>query len=200
MIDKATIEKLMMHYSHLGTRTVEATGAVLIGHAPHIAPEAWLNSMYPCLTEQETVELEKDLGTIIPPEYRHFLQNISNGMELLVSTLCLHGKRSNYIRSSTDASRQPFNLSDIQLYERPQNASEDMFFFASYNWDGSKLYIDKKNNRIYFCERYDSTPLKSWNSLEEMLLDEIPRLYSLFDENGVAYDKSQSTLPIGKDS
>lgn len=186
----------MMHYSHLGMRTAEATGAVLIGHAPHVAPEAWLNSIYPCLTEQETVELEIYLGTNIPPEYRHFLQNISNGMEVLVTVLSLHGKRSNYIRSSTDASRQPFDIGDLQLYGRSKNATDDMFFFASYNWDGSKLYIDKRDNSVHFCECYDSTSLKSWGSLEEMLLDEIPRLYSLYDENGVAYDDSKSTLPI----
>lgn len=65
MIDKETFDRLMMRYSHLGTRKVEATGALLIGHAPHVAPEAWLNSTYPCLSESETVELEVLLGTTI---------------------------------------------------------------------------------------------------------------------------------------
>lgn len=196
MIDKATFEKLMMHYSHLGTRTVETTGAVLIGRVPHITPEAWLNVMYPCLTEQETVELEKSLGTTIPSEYRHFLQNVSNGMNLLVNKLCLYGKRRSYVRSSSDAAWQPFDLGDIQLHERPENASDDVFFIATYSWDSSKLYIDKHDNKVHFCARHDCTPLKSWNSLEEMLLEEMPRLYSLFDDNGVLHSKSQSTLPV----
>ena len=39
--------------------------------------------LYPCLSEQETAELETLLDTTIPPEYRYFLQNISNGMNVL---------------------------------------------------------------------------------------------------------------------
>lgn len=84
----------------------------MIGNASHIASEAWLNSVYPCLSEQETTELETLLDTTIPPEYRYFLQNISNGMNVLVDELCLFGKRNNYIRTSMDATRQPFNLRD----------------------------------------------------------------------------------------
>ena len=102
----------MMRYRHLGTRKIETTGAFLIGNASHIASEAWLNSVYPCLSEQETTELETLLDTTIPPEYRYFLQNISNGMNVLVDELCLFGKRNNYIRTSMDATRQPFNLRD----------------------------------------------------------------------------------------
>lgn len=195
MIDKVIFDKLMMRYSHLGTRKVEATGAFLIGHAPHIASEAWLNSVYPCLSERDTLELEALLGTTIPPEYRHFLQNISNGMNVLVDEFCLFGKRKNYIRTSMDATRQPFSLSDA-LEEKPRNATTDMFFIGGYSWDGSKLYIDKRDNKINFCQRYDCTPQKSWSNLEEMFLDEIPRLYSLFDDNGIPYDETQSTLPI----
>jgi len=195
MIDKATFDKLMMRYSHRGTRKVEATGALLIGYAPHVAPEAWLNSVYPCLSEQETVELEKLLGTAIPPEYRHFLQNISNGVNVLIDTFSLSGKRANYIRTSTDAIRQPYHICDL-VREKPRNANENMFFIGCYDWDGSKLYINKQDNQVYFCRQEDSIPLKSWASLEEMLLDEIPRLYSLFDENGVQLDENQSTLPI----
>lgn len=195
MIDKAIFDKLIMRYSHCGIRKVEATGALLIGHAPHIAPEAWLNSVYPCLTEQETVELEKQLNTTIPPEYRYFLQNISNGIKVLVDTFSLSGKRTNYIRTSTDAIRQPYHICDL-VREKPRNADENMFFIGGYDWDGSLLYIDKRDNKVYFCQRDDCAPLKSWASFEQMLLDEIPRLYSLCDDNGVQLDEDQSTLPI----
>ena len=184
-----------MRYSHLGTRKVEATGAFLIGHAPHIASEAWLNSAYPCLSERDTLELEALLGTTIPPEYRHFLQNISNGMNVLVDEFCLFGKRKNYIRNSMDATRQPFSLSDA-IEEKPRNATTDMFFIGGYSWDGSKLYIDKRDDRVYYCQRYDSTPLKSWDSLSKMLISEIERLYGLFDINGRPIDENEPTIPI----
>lgn len=195
MIDKVTFDKLMMRYSHLGVQKVEVTGALLMGRASHIAPEAWLNSVYPCLSEQETVELERQLGTTIPPEYRHFLQNISNGADVLVTTFCLYGKRIGYMRTLTDAARQPFNICDL-AYEKPRNVNENIFFIGGYDWDGSKLYIDKRNNKVCFCSRYDSTPLKLWASLEEMLLDEIPRLYLQCDDNGIPLDENQSVLPV----
>lgn len=195
MIDKVVFDKLMMYYSHLGTRKVEATGAFLIGHAPHIASEAWLNSVYPCLSERDTLELEAFLGTTIPPEYRHFLQNISNGMNVFVDEFCLFGKRKNYMRTSMDVTRQPFSLSDA-LEEKPRNATPDMFFFGGYSWDGSKLYIDKRDNHVYYCKVNDSTPLKSWDSLAEMVISEIDRLYSLFDENGHQINENIPTIPI----
>ena len=195
MIDKTIFDKLMMRYCHLGTRKVETTGAFLIGHAPHIASEAWLNSIYPCLSEQETVELEAVLGTTIPSEYRHFLQDVSNGMNVLVDEFCLFGKRKNYIRTSMDATRQPFSLSDA-FAEKPRNATPDMFFIGGYSWDGSKLYIDKRNDRVYYCQRYNSTPLKSWDSLSDMITSEIERLYSLFDMNGGQINENEPTIPV----
>ena len=69
MIDKVIFDKLMMRYRHLGTRKIETTGAFLIDNASHIASEAWLNSVYPCLSEQETAELETLLIQL-------YLQNI----------------------------------------------------------------------------------------------------------------------------
>lgn len=183
MIDKVIFDKLMMRYRHLGTRKIETTGAFLIGNASH------------SLSEQETAELETLLDTTIPPEYRYFLQNISNGMNVLVDELCLFGKRNNYIRTSMDATRQPFNLRDA-LEEKPRNATCDMFFIGGYSWDGSKLYIDKRNNSVHYCKRYDSTSLKSWDSLAEMIISEVKRLYSLFDLDGKQIDENKSTIPV----
>lgn len=61
---------------------------------------------------------------------------------------------------------------------------------------GSKLYIDNKSNRVYYCQRYDCTPLKSWNSLSEMIISETERLYSLFDINGKQIKEDEPTIPI----
>lgn len=154
-----------------------------------------INTAHRYVTIRETVELEVLLGTTIPIEYRHFLQNISNGTNILVDELCLFGKRKNYIRNSMDATRQPFNLKDA-IDEKPRNATSNMFFIGGYSWDGSKLYIDNKSNRVYYCQRYDCTPLKSWNSLSEMIISETERLYSLFDINGKQIKEDEPTIPI----
>ena len=84
----------------------------------------------------------------------------------------------------------------LNCAEKPRNATSDMFFIGGYSWDGSKLYIDKRNNSVHYCKRYDSTSLKSWDSLAEMIISEVKRLYSLFDLDGKQIDENKSTIPV----
>lgn len=188
------IEKLLRRYAHLGVQ-YSKNGALLIGKAPHIAEYAWLNVMYPCATEEEICNLEKRLGAAIPKIYKDFLMNVSNGFDIMNCTLALHGCRTSYDRADLD-SWYPFNIEDIQKDERPKNSSLEMFFFGTYEYDGSKLYLNTLDNKIYYCSSEDATPLKCWNSLPEMLSEEVKRIYTLFDENGRQIDKFQPTIPI----
>jgi len=183
-----------MRFSHLGV-SHSKNGALLIGKAPHIAEYAWLNIMYPCITEAEVCDLEKKLGVAIPEVYRDFLMNVSNGLNVMNCTLALHGCRTSYNRADFE-SRYPFNIEDVQKYERPKNATPEMFFFASYNYDCSKLYLNTSDNKIYYCDRYDATPLKSWDSLSAMLTSEIERIFSLFDADGHIISRMAPTTPV----
>ena len=193
-MDKKDLEKLLMRFSHLGVTHLK-NGALLIGKAPHIAEYAWLNVMYPCATETEIYDLEKRLGCAIPEVYRNFLMNVSNGFDIMNCTLALHGCRTSYNRSDLD-SWYPFSLEDIQKYERPKNATLEMFFFASYNYDCSKLYLNTSDNKIYYCDRYDTTPLKSWDSLSDMITSEIERIFGLFDADGRISNRMAPTTPV----
>lgn len=193
-MDKKDLEKLLMRFSHLGV-THSKNGALLIGKAPHIAEYAWLNVMYPCATETEIYVLEKRLGCTIPKVYKDFLMNVSNGFDIMNCTLALHGCRTSYNRSDLD-SWYPFSLEDIQKNERPKNATQEMFFFASYNYDCSKLYLNTSDNKIYYCDRYDTTPLKSWDSLSDMITSEIERIFGLFDADGRISNRMAPTTPV----
>ena len=193
-MDKKDLEKLLMRFSHLGVSHLK-NGALLIGKAPHIAEYAWLNVMYPCATETEIYDLEKRLGCAIPKVYKDFLMNVSNGLNVMNCTLALHGCRMSYNRADFE-SRYPFNIEDVQKYERPKNATQEMFFFASYNYDCSKLYLNTSDNKIYYCDRYDATPLKSWDSLSDMITSEIERIFSLFDTDGRIFNRMAPTTPV----
>lgn len=193
-MEKKELENLLMRFSHLGV-THSKNGALLIGKAPHIAEFAWLNIMYPCITEAEVCDLEKKLGCAIPEVYRNFLMNVSNGLNVMNCTLALHGCRTSYNRADFE-SRYPFNIEDVQKYERPKNATQEMFFFASYNYDCSKLYLNTSDNKIYYCDRYDATPLKSWDSLSAMLTSEIERIFGLFDADGRIFSRMAPTIPV----
>ena len=164
---KENLLKLIERYNHLGVECVSVTGATLIGRAPYIGSEAWLNSMYSTLSECDVVAMEKSMERKIPIQYREFLLNCSNDLNIMNTTLCLFGCRKLAGRDIT-ASRQPFDLVTLNTYtsERTKNASPDLFFFGGYDWDGSQVYL-AEDNKVHFCSPNDCTSLKSWNSLDE---------------------------------
>lgn len=183
-------------YKHLGTEYIPQTEATLIGRAPHIGSEAWLNSMYDALTECDVMAMEKSMGRKIPTQYRDFLLNCSNGLNIMNTTLCLFGCRK-MIGRDILASRQPFDLLTLNKYksERPRNATSNLFFFGGYDWDGSQVYLTD-DGKVHFCTRENCASLKEWNSIDDFLTSEIHRIYTMFDDKGVEIDESTPTIPV----
>lgn len=190
------IKEKLYKFSPYGVKVSKETRATLIGHPSYISSEySFLNYMFVPLSDIELVDLEKMLNVEIPISYVNFLKNFSNGLKILHSTLCLDGYRKINGRG-IEAFYQPFSILTINGPERPQNAKDNYFFIGGYDWDGSNLYIDTETERIHFCSRWDATSLYSWDSLEDMLLSEIDRLYTLFTEDGRQIDENISTLPF----
>lgn len=188
------IKELIYKFEKLGLGN-SSDGAILIGKAPHLGSEAWLNEIFPTLDKIEIESLEDQLKTEIPQEYKKFLKEFSNGLMILTATLSLYGLRRQLTRDPKANSRQPFSPVSANLYERPNNAKNSYFFIGSYQWDGSRLYIDKETNLVHCCERYDATSKIQWDSFHEMLTSELKRLYTLYDNQGKEIDEDQSTLP-----
>jgi len=188
------IKEELLRFKNLGLETAE-NGTLLIGRAPHIAKQAWLNEIYPVLTEQDIVILENELNTEIPKDYKWFLLNGSNGLGMFVSKFYLYGLRKELGRSVA-ASRQPYGLDISNIDERPENAKDSYFFIGGYSWDGSQIYIDKETNKVHYCDRWDATSLLKWASFEEMLVSEVKRFTKLFNENGVIINEDLFTTPI----
>jgi hypothetical protein len=177
--------------------SVERTnnGVTLIGKNSSVKNNNWLNKLYPILSIEDCGNLELQIGTNLPLEYKVFLTEYSNGLNILLSTLSIYGLRKETGRT-LEYSRQPYSVLTPNLFERPTNAKENFFFIGGYNWDGSHLYIDKETNKVHFCNRWDATSLLSWASLEDMLLLEIERIYKLFDENGIELNDNIPTIPM----
>ncbi len=188
------IKDRLYKFEKLGLEISEL-GATLIGKAPHVAPLAWLHSIYPILNDSDIIELNNKLGTEIPDDYKYFLTNYSNGLSLFVSKFYLYGYRK-VLGRSIEASRQPFSLLTPNVDERPKNAKENHFLIGGYKWDGSKLYIDTNTGKVHYCDRWDVTSLYEWSSFGEMLLSETERIIKLFDENGVILDEDAPTTPV----
>lgn len=187
---------ILEKYKALGMEYVPQTGATLIGRASHIGSEAWLNAIYDPITESDVEEMEKSMGRVVPVQYKDFLLNCSNGLNIVSTTLCLFGYRK-MIGRDIVASRQPFDLVTLNRYksERPQNATSDLFFFGGYDWDGSQVYLTN-DGKVHFCTREDSTSLKEWNSIDDFITSEINRIYTIFDDRGIEIDESAPTIPV----
>lgn len=188
------IKNELYKFESLGLEKSEL-GAILIGKAPQIGPAAWLHSLYPTLAKNDIEVLEDQLGTSIPKVYKEFLLNYSNGIKIFSSTFTLEGMRK-VLGRTIEASRQPFSIITPNTQERPKNAKFNHFFIGGYHWDGSHLYIDKATNKVHFCDRWDATSLYEWSSFETMLVSEVKRIATLFDENGVIKDEDLYTTPI----
>lgn len=190
------LEKLLHKFDHLGICQVP-NGSILVGRAPHIASEAWLNVIYAKLNSSDIDELENSLNDSIPLVYKHFLLEFSNGISILNGVFTLDGYRPDYDRS-IEGSRLPFSLEIPNLHERPKNAKKNHFFIGGYNWDGSHLYIDKDTGIVHYCDRWDVTSLYQWKSFDNMLISEIERIYSLHDSNGIIINEDICTTPIDR--
>jgi hypothetical protein len=120
----------------------------------------------------------------------------NNGLSLFSDSLSLDGYRKHYNRKSLEF--LPFDLITPNVYERPEDATEDQFFIGGYNWDGSLIYMDKRTFQIYRCNRESVEPLNTWKNLDAFLLKEVKRLSTLFDEKGMEKDGNTPTIPEGK--
>lgn len=186
------IQALIEEQKALGA--VEGEMVSRYGHIPRIAPEAYNIYTFVPLTEEQLALVEQSIGREIPCQYRTFLTNVSNGLFIFDRGLFLYGLQGSINRKL--GIQGPFDLSDPNVYERPKNADKSCFFFASYSKDGSRLYMKDDSDKVYYCARRDATPLKEWNSFSEMLIEEIQRLKSLHDAEGMLKSTRRSTLPI----
>ncbi|KEO71622.1 SMI1/KNR4 family protein [Anditalea andensis] len=193
MQNYSEIHNLVFKFENLGTHVAE-NGAILIGKAPFLGREAWLNKIYPSLTHEEILELETSLNQRLPVELKSLLNEFSNGLNILSSTLSIYGLRKQLGRS-IEASRQPFSILTPNKLERPSDSKDSFLFIGGYNWDGSLLYIDIETSKIHCCTSESANSKFCWKTLDEMLISEIKRLYTLFDENGKELKEGTKTIP-----
>jgi len=168
-------------------------GAILIGRAPHIAPKAWLNVLFPPLDEKEIKILEEKIKIIIPESFRQFLL-FSNGASFFSTTLNIYGSRQNFKRSYKNV-WQPFDIVVPNTIERIHDAKDNYLFIGSYDWDGSLLYINNETKKVYRCTKDSVRALNEWGSLLEMLDSEISRLIATHNDQGMPLDETLPTTP-----
>lgn len=169
-------------------------GAKLFGHVPHVAPEAWLHSVYFGLSSEEIRHLEDALGRTIPNEVEEFLR-ISNGLNLFSNSLFIFGLRRSNERVG-DAAWQPFSIEAANTLERPSELDSDAVVVGGYFDDGSRLVVSSRTSKVTRIPKGRAGPvLTTWDGFEQMLTSEVQRLSSLFDDRGRMLDEDVPTTP-----
>ena len=186
------IQALIEEQKALGA--VEGELGSRYGHIPQIAPEAYNIYTFAPLTDEQLALLERVLNREVPKQYRTFLTHVSNGMHIFCRCLNLYGLQG--VLDRRGDFQGPFDLSIPNVYERPSNADASCFFIGGYSYDASNLYMRSESQKVFYCPRWDITPLKEWNSFSEMLIEEIQRLRSLHGADGMLQVPREETLPI----
>lgn len=186
------IQSLVMKFKHLGYE--ETTYAKLYGKAPHIAPLAWTHSVFNPLNNHEVLLIKEEIHNL-PQFYENFLK-FYNGFSLYGSTLSFYGLRRNNTRDY-DSVWQPYDLIDLNTFDKPNDSTDSIFFFGSYSWDGSYIYYDYDDYKIKRCTCDSIKPLNIWDDFESFLLTELVRIEKIFNEFGVKINDDAETIPNG---
>ncbi len=184
--------EILESYADLGVRVLDH-GTRLIGHVPHVAPEAWFHEIHAPLSAFEIAQLESDLGIEFPKVYADFLQR-TNGLGAFSNHLYLTGLRKSFTRKG-EGVWQPFSIRTANDVERPRKSKPSYLFVGGYEPDGSLLYIDTASDRVYRCSERVANPLHEWPSFEIMLETEVRRLSTLFDRAGRRLYPDRPTTP-----
>ena len=188
------VNEIMQRARNLGERRLK-NGAQLIGHVPHVAPEAWLHAMYPPIHDFEIRELESQIGIHFPEEFSDFL-NLCNGLSLFSGELSIYGRRESYSRTDLDDVWQAFDIVTPNTLERLRDAKPTYLFVGGYPCGkGYYVYIDTSNGAVARCTRRSAHALATWKFFPEMLLSEAIRLSHLFDSRGMLINPDEPTVP-----
>lgn len=189
-----TILEVIYRWKHLGVKTTDLTKATLVGHVPHVAPEAWFHSYYLGLNDIEIHELESKMEIIFPKSIHEFLA-YSNGIKLFSDALRIFGIRK-HIGRTLETIRQPYDIISCNSpFEKPVDSPESLMLIGSYGMDGSILYFHSGEEAIYYSSRDSINPKRSWSNFWDMLTEEAIRLASLFDTQGKKINPKVPTIP-----
>lgn len=168
----------LMIWSNAGDTSNEM-GTRLIGHAPHIAPKAYVHVVYAPLGEAELQELTERLGRPVPPQYREFLTH-ANGLSIFLPNLI---RVMGYVPLKRRASNSVYNYPSTLMIEnvsaRIKGLSHDAVVVGWYQEDGSYVSIEDDGKAIRFDSKGHGGLIQEWPDFDTWLISEIAHRNSL---------------------
>lgn len=164
----------------IGERRI-TNGTMLLGHVPHVAPEAWLHALYSPIVEAEIGAIERALLLPLPPGYAAFLR-LHNGLRIFSGDLWIGGYRTTFSRIG-DAVWQPFSIVSANQ-EHAVSSDNDEFVIGGEERTGATIRYSRKDGIFRKYKARSTKPLDSWETLENVLNMEASRLATCYDASG----------------
>lgn len=165
-------------------------GAFQTGHVPHVARLAYLCTRYAGLDEDGVRDAENEAERYIPEPYKELLRHM-NGARLL--GVSLHGGIGGSVDRSGVGIGQPISVWYQNAVERPNYIPDGHLGIGAINGEWSSqghLYLASTGEVELYNARFDMIGAR-WSSLSDFLEVEIPRRFSLFDDEGREVEKSK---------
>jgi hypothetical protein len=180
-MDKETFNKEVLRPLEMSSNAGDATnelGTRLIGHAPHIAPKAYIHVVYAPLSEVYLHELKGRLGRPVPPEYEAFLAN-ANGMSLFVGEMRVLGYVPLERRASVSVYHYPSNLMIPNVSARLVGLSHGAVVVGWYKADGSYAVVEEGGTVTRFDPKGGGSVMRKWSGFDSWLSSEVGALRSV---------------------
>lgn len=165
-------------------------GAFRTGHVPHVAPYAYLCWRYAGLSAEGIRDAENEAGRYIPKPYQELLRHMNGAMLLGVS---LHGGISGSVDRSVGGIAKPISIRYQNAIERPSYIPDEHLGIGAINgaWASQgHLYLTSTGEVELYNARSEMVGAR-WPSLVDFLENEIPRRFSLYDEEGRELENSK---------
>ncbi|MGB3147038.1 MAG: hypothetical protein WBA91_04690 [Paracoccaceae bacterium] len=181
--------QLRQRYDPLGSVDGE-NGAYQTGHVPLVAPRAYLCTRYAGLDDHGVRDAENEAERYMPEPYKELLRHM-NGARLL--GVSLHGGIGRSVNRSGAGIGQPISICYQNAVERPDYIPDGHLGIGAMNGEWSSqghLYLASTGEVELYYAKFNMIGAH-WPSLADFLGDEIPRRFSLYDDEGREVEKSK---------
>jgi hypothetical protein len=148
-------------------------GTRLIGHAPHIAPKAYVHVVYAPLGEADLQEFSERLGRPVPPQLREFL-TFANGLSIFLGDeIRVMGYVPLKRRGSTTVHNYPSNIMIPNVSARLKGLSYGAVIVGWYKADSSYVSIEENGTAVRFDSKGSGELIQEWPDFDTWLSLEI---------------------------
>jgi hypothetical protein len=158
-------------WSQFGEK-INVAGTRLIGHAPHIALNAYVNVVYAPLSDTELQEFSEQLGRKIPDQFRRFLIH-TNGLMVFSGAIRVMGFIPLHRKFDIHIYNYPSDIIVPNVSARVKGLSSTEVLVGFYKEDGSYVSIEECGRVVRFDAMGSGGLIKDWPDFDTWLSSEI---------------------------